>query len=158
MSFRLISSGGSNVDPTVVNMPCSGTIRPGEVVDLLRTGGQGVSISSGASTSTMVFGVSLDYKEGKSDAEAKVIPFTKSQLWAADCYNTPLTSHIGIRHIIRTTLGRGAYIENTATDAANVSFGVFLALGMDTTKGTGVLVGRFIQNDNTEAYPDGNVL
>jgi len=152
MAFKLISSGGSVSDAAVVNMPCSGTVWPGGVVDLLRTGGQGVSAASGVSSSTMVFGVSLDYVQGKSDAYAKVIPFNKAQLWAADCYNSALTSHVGIRHIVRTTGtdAKSRFLENTATDAKADAYGVFVALAVDTSIGSGKLIGRFIQNDETD--------
>ena len=152
MAITLLNGGGSVHDPAVVNMRASGTIHPNGVVDLLHTAGQGVSVSSGASTSTMVFGVALDYAQGASDVEVRVIPFNKQQLWAADCYNTALTSHIGLRHELRTTGtdARARFVENTASDVQQENGGVFLALGVDLTKGSGKLIGRFIQTDDTD--------
>lgn len=144
MAFKLIGSLGSVVEPSVINIRCSGTVWPGGVVNLSRTAGEGVSQASGTSTSTMVFGVSLDYAEGASDREIRVIPITPSQLWAADCYDTATTAMIGLKHLLRTTgtdaLGR--YVQNTSSDAASCA-GVFRCVAIDTTTGSGKLIGYF---------------
>ena len=46
MAFRLVSSGGAVVEPAVVNFPASGTIWPGSLVDLIRTGTGGAIVAA----------------------------------------------------------------------------------------------------------------
>ena len=134
----------------MLNVRTSGTVWPGGVVTFSQTGGAGVSQASGTTTSTAIFGVALDYAQGASDTEVRVISFTPDQLWAADAYNAVTTAQIGLRHILRTTgtdaLGR--FVENTATDAAT-AVGVFHCLAIDTTTGTGKLIGKFLANTNS---------
>lgn len=145
--IRLIGSLGNVVEPAMINVRCSGTVWPGSVVTFLQTAGAGVAQASGTTTSTGIFGVSLDYAQGASDKEVRVIPFTQSQLWAADAYNAVTTAQIGLRHILRTTGtdAMGRYIENTGTDAAT-AVGVFHCLAIDTSTGTGKLIGKFLAN------------
>lgn len=144
MAIKLVSSLGSVNEPAMVNIRASGTVWPNGVVDLSRTGGAGVSASSGTSTTTMVVGVALDYVQGASDTEIRVIPFGPNQLWAADAYNAITTAQIGLRHILRTTGtdAGGRFVENTATDASATA-GVFRCIAVDTTIGTGKLIGYF---------------
>lgn len=148
--IKLLGSMGSVSEPAMLNVRCSGTVWPGGVVTFSQTGGAGVSQASGTVTSTAIFGVSLDYAQGASDKEIRVIPFTTSQLWAADAYNAVTTAQIGLRHILRTTGtdAVGRFIENTSTDAAT-AVGVFHCLAIDTTIGTGKLIGKFLANTNS---------
>jgi hypothetical protein len=142
MAFRLVSSGGSISDPAVINMSASGVVKVGEAVDFLRVSGSGVGPSGSASTVTMVFGIALDYAQGASDVQVKVIPFTDDQIWEVDCANAATTAQVGIRHAFGT---RGA-VHNTATDVT-ANTGVFLALAMTgLTTGSGKLLGRFVSN------------
>lgn len=147
MAFRLVSSGGSNVDPTVVRLAASGTIWPGSLVDFIPGGGTGgafIAPSSSTSTGTMVFGVALDYAQGASDTSVNVIPINDAQVWEVDCANAASTAQVGLRHALSALAGnRGRFIHNTATD---VSTGVsqFLAIAMvGATTGSGKLLGRF---------------
>lgn len=148
MAFRLVSSGGATVDPTVVNVAASGTVWPGSLVDsfgFTRTGGALVAASTETSTGTMVFGVCLDYVQGASDTSVRVIPINSSQIWEVDCVNSASTAQIGLRHALSAlAANKSRFIHNTATD---VSTGVsqFLALAMTgLTTGSGKLLGRFI--------------
>ena len=148
--IKLIGSLGGINDPVMLNVRGSGTIWPNSVVVFSQTGGAGVSQASGTTTSTAVFGVALDYSQGASDTQVRVIPFTPSQLWSADAYNAVTTAQIGLRHILRTTGtdAMGRFVENTATDAAT-AVGVFHCLAIDTVTGTGRLIGRFLANTNS---------
>lgn len=154
MGFRLVSSGGANVDVAVVNMPVSGVVAPNQPVELIRTstftngtGGAVVGPASTAAHSTALFGVSLDYRQGASDTFARVIPFDNSQLWEVDCANSATTLQLGIRHALSASRG---YIHNTGADqgmadtiAARMD-AVFLALAMTgSTSGSGKLIGKF---------------
>lgn len=148
MAFRLVSSGGSVVDPVVLNVSASGVVWPGSLVDAFgftRTGGALVATSTDTSTGTMVFGVCLDYVQGASDTRVNVIPITSDQIWEVDCTNSASTAQIGLRHAMSALAGnRARFIHNTATD---VSTGVsqFLALAITgLTTGSGKLLGKFI--------------
>lgn len=139
MGIRFVRGAGGVVEPAGINMPASGLISNHGVVELSRTGGLGVIPASSASTNTMIFGVGRDYIQGKSDAEAIVIPFTQDQLWEVDCVAAASTAQIGLRHALNDRL----FVRNTATTVENAK-GVFLALAMTgSTSGSGKLIGRF---------------
>jgi hypothetical protein len=154
MAFRLVSSGGNVVEPTVVNLAASGVIWPGSMVDWVRsgTGGAVVAASSEASTQTMIFGVAVGYVQGASDTQVGVIPFNDAQLWEVDCTNSASTAQTGIRHALSALAANKArFIHNTATDigasatAGDVHKATFLALAMTgLTTGSGKLIGRFL--------------
>lgn len=146
MSFRLVSSGGSVTDPTVINVAGSGTIHPGECVDWARDADYLVAPSTSASTSTMVFGIGAGYIQGESDSFVKVIPFASGQLWEADCANAATTGQIGVRQALSAS--DRTLIHNQGTDNVDHS-GVFLPLAMTgSTSGSGKLIGRFIFTDD----------
>jgi len=142
MAIRLISSKGSVSDPAALNMRCSGTVWPGSLVSLSRTGGEGVYAGSSTTTTTNIFGICMDYVEGKSDAEVRVIPFTQGQLWEVDCTDAAITAQIGLRHVMNDA----KYVRNTSTDlgAGNCFTAVFAAVAMTgSTSGSGKLIGYF---------------
>jgi len=144
MAFTLVSSAGNVVEPTVLDLYGSGIIRRNGMVDLALTSGVAVTPSLTTSTGTMVFGISQDYCDGASDSMVRVTQILPDQIWAADCANTPVTAHIGVRHIMSAVaIDRGLVIYNTATDIAT-NTGIFLGLAIDTTTGTGKLLGRFM--------------
>lgn len=146
MAFRLVSSGGAVVDPTMLNLAASGVITPNAPVDLVRsgTGGAVVAPSTNSSTTTMVIGVGLDYVQGASDTSTRVILCNDSQLWEVDCANSATTAQVGLRHALSVSRG---FVHNTATDVTGQT-GVFLALAMTgLTTGSGKLLGRIQSYD-----------
>lgn len=144
MAFKLVGSAGDVSDSAFMNLSASGVINPNTAVDFIRgTGGNVVGPSGTASTTTMVFGVSLDYIQGASDTFVKTIPFLPEQLWEVDCANATTTAQVGLRHILSASRG---YIHNTASDVV-IPTGVFLALAASSlTTGSGKLIGRFVSN------------
>ena len=147
MAFRFVRGAGNSVEPAVINMRCSGVISPGGVVELLRTAGAGVSPASSSTTTTTIFGIGLDYVQGASDVETRVIPFVPGQIWEGDCANAATTAQIGLRHALSAlTANRGLYIHNTGTDlgAGDAHTAIFHALAMvGSTSGSGKLLGIF---------------
>jgi len=140
MAFRLVKSGGDVNDPCVLNMYASGTVWPNCVVDFLPSSGAGISAASATSTQTSVFGVCLDYAEGASDTQVRVIPFVPGQIWEADCARAAATAHIGLKHKLRNSL----LLENIAADADGHE-GVFQVIGMTgSTSGSGKVLGIFM--------------
>lgn len=145
MAFRLVLSGGNVTDAAVINVAASGTIHPNGVVNLLSTGGQGVSPAASSSTTTMIFGVAHDYAQGASDVSVRVTPFAPGQIWEADCVNAASTAQVNLRH----TLDSDLFVRNTATDygAGNARTAVFTAIAMvGSTSGSGKLLGFFKQS------------
>lgn len=143
MSFRLVGSAGDVSDPAMINLAASGVINPGTAVDFVRggTGGATVAPSGTGSTTTLIFGVGLDYVQGASDTYTRVIPFLPEQVWEVDCANATVTAQVGLRHILSANKG---YVHNTSTDVTGAT-GVFLAFGASSlTTGSGKLIGRFI--------------
>ena len=150
MAIRLVGSGGLVTDAAAIDLYASGVITPGNPVDFLPngTGGGVVGPTESTSTTTMVFGLGLDYAQGASDTLVRVIPFDKSQLWEVDCANAATTAQLGIRHAFSASRG---YIHNTATDigvnvaVATRALAVFHALKMTgSTSGSGKLIGKFV--------------
>lgn len=144
MSFRLVSSAGNVVDAAVVHMYASGTVHPGEVVDFLRTSGQGVSPAGMDSTTTTIFGVCLDYAQGKSDTLVRVIPFAPGQIWEADCVGVASTANIGMRYALdrqRATKSLNNIPVGTDSTTATAIFRVINIVG--ATTGSGKVIGEF---------------
>jgi len=139
MAFRLVSSGGNVVDPAMVNIRCSGIVHVGGVVEFLATSGVGISPAAATSSQSTVFGIAMDYAQGASDKEVRVVPFNSDQIWEADCVRAAATAHINIKHKLRDDLN----LENTATDVPGIN-GIFVGLAMTgSTSGSGKLLGKF---------------
>lgn len=146
MAFRFVSSGGIVSDPAVVNVAASGLVRPGNLVDFVRsgTGGAVVAPTTSSSTTTMVFAVSMDYAQGASDTFANIVPASPTQLWEADCANAATTAQVGLRHALSAS--DRAVVHNTASDVTGAT-GLFLALAMvGASTGSGKLIGRIVSN------------
>lgn len=142
MAFRLVSSGGNVVEPTFVNVPGSGTITPGAPVEWTITGGGFVGPAGVDTTGSVLFGVALDYAQGASDVQVRVIPFNPAQLWEVDCVNSATTAQIGIRQYLSD--GSRGFIHNQATNVNSINR-IFLPLAMTgLTTGSGKLIGRFL--------------
>ena len=151
MAVRLVKNGGSVIDVAIIDMPGSGTLKNGSVVEFSRTGGLGVVPATSSSTSTNIFGVCLDYAQGASDVTVKVIPFNDGQLWEIDCVNAASTAQVGLRHVLDDHLN----LRNTATDlgAGNNATAVFRAVAISSlTTGSGKLIGYFRQSEGV-VYP-----
>jgi len=149
MAFRLVSSGGNVVDPAMVNIRCSGVVWPGSVVEFSRTAGAGVNIASASSTTTNVFGVCMDYAQGASDKEVRIVPFAPGQLWEVDCVNAGLTAQIGLRHQLNVD---ALLVRNTSTDlgAGNAATAIFRAIAMvGSASGSGKLIGYVRTTEGT---------
>lgn len=145
MGFRLVGSSGDVSDGAAVNLAASGVITPNAAVDLVRggTGGALVSPSGVSSSTTLIFGLGLDYVQGASDTFTRVVPFLPEQMWEVDCANATVTAQVGLRHILSASRG---FIHNTSTDVTGAT-GVFLALAATSlTTGSGKLIGRFISH------------
>lgn len=146
MAFVFSRSAGSINEPATVLMYASGVVRNGGVVEFSRTGGVGVVPSGASSTSTTIFGVSLDYAQGASDIQVRVLPIVQGSLWIADCTDIATTAQIGLRHILNASQTE---VRNTASDVLG-STGVFRAVAMvGATTGSGKLLGYF------ETFPKG---
>lgn len=149
MAFKFIRRRGTVINtPSFIKIYGSGTIYPGSVVATIS--GNRVEPATSSTTSTMVFGISLDYIQGASDSLVRVIPFVPGQLWEADCANTAATNQLLIKHALSNSL----LINNTSTDQ-NVAVGVFYAMGISRTiyaslsSATMKIIGEFIKKPGT---------
>ena len=141
MAFTFVRGAGDDLSsPAAVLMYASGVVRANGVVDFSRTGGVGVTPAGASSTSTTIFGICLDYAQGASDTQVRVVPFVQGQLWVADCTDAALTAQIGLRHAINADM---VTVRNTSSDVTSAS-GVFHAIAMvGLTTGSGKLIGYF---------------
>lgn len=143
MAFILVRSAGSVHEPAVINMYASGVVQRNSVVEFAvgTTAGMGtVAPATAATTITSIVGVCLDYAQGASDVQVRVIPFVQGQIWEADCTNTATTLHVGKRH----TLTSNVALANISYDSST-AVGVFLAYNLAGDK----LIGEFIKVGNT---------
>ena len=146
MAFKFVRSAGAIHEPATILMQASGVIHAGGVV-IADTSLNNVSPASSTSTTTNVFGVSMDYAQGASDTYVRVVPFAPGQIWEADCANAIATSNILIRHQLATdtvlrnvTGGTGGGTSESATT------GVFFCYGVTgATTGSGKVIGTFLQ-------------
>ena len=152
MAFRLVGGAGDTGEAVAVNVYASGVVRPGMVVDFDHANHR-VFPGSASSTVTTVFGVCLDYAQGASDTQVRVIPFVPGQVWEADCQNAISTVQIGYKHQVGPT---GVYLLNTSYDQTGAT-GVFFVWNIDgLTTGSGKVLGEFIRvgavPQNTTVY------
>lgn len=146
MAFRLVSSGGAVKDTAFVNVFASGTVRPGMAVEFTRgtITTQGFAAPASSSTTiTSLFGVCLDYAQGASDVEVKVIPILSGQVWEADCANAAATLQIGKRQQLYGS--NSVLINNNAYDTT-AGAGVFVIWNITgATTGSGKVLGEFLR-------------
>ena|SRR3990167_9908871 len=148
MAFRFVSGKGTVADPAAVMMYASGVVHPGGVVLFdAATSAVSPATATGATT-TNIFGVSLDYAQGASDTQVRVIPFAPGQLWEADCANAISTANILLRH----TLATDTVLRNVVTLSETASTGIFLVYNVvGSTSGSGKVVGTFLQRSATKS-------
>lgn len=150
MGFRLVGSAGDVKDAAAINMYASGVVHPNEVVEFSQTGGAGVFPASIASTVTNIFGVCMDYAQGASDVQVRVIPFAQGQIWEADGVTAASTAQIGLRFGLDRTRGNNALYLN-ATDSVTAT-AIFRVIAMTSgTSGSGKVLGYFRRGDDTGA-------
>lgn len=148
MAIKLVSSGSSVKDPTVVNLPASGTIRANSLVifDTANDGnalGYSVSpASTSLATGSAILGVSLDGVAGKSDAFVRVILFEPGQLWEVDVLNLIDTTQVLKRHQMYDL----STVQNTSFDQSESVTGVFFCLAISgASSGSAKLIGEFLR-------------
>lgn len=151
MAFRFVRSAGSVHEPATVLMSASGVVHPGGVV-IYDTSLNNVSPAGSASTTTNVFGVSLDYAQGASDTFVRVIPFVPGQLWEADCANAISTLQVLIRHQLATdTVLRNVTGGTGGGTSESLATGIFLSYAVTgATTGSGKVIGTFLQRTPTK--------
>ena len=139
MSFRFVRPKGAvSQAPVALRMYASGTIKPGSVVEFNRISKVCAPASSGT-TVTNILGIALDYAQGASDTQVRVVPIMPGQLWEADCSNTVNTAHLMIRHALTSNVS----LANTAVDQSAFT-GIFVAYAINTIIAN-TLVGEFIR-------------
>ncbi len=146
MSFKFVSGGGNVVEPTVINMPVSGVVAPGQIAVYTPAGTGGAmadAVVALTTTGSTVIGVFQDYKQGASDTLAKVIKINSDQIWEVDCANTVTTAQIGIRQGLSASRG---ILHNAVTNLETTEK-MFMVTGISgSTSGSGKVLGYFINN------------
>ena len=147
MAFKLVRGVGSDINEAATDMYASGVVWSGGVA-VFDHSNPYVSAGSTSETSTTLVGISLDYKQGKSDTQTRVIPFLPGQLWEVDCTNTPTTAMLHIRH----NLTDAVTLANTSYDISSAS-GIFVTYGISGATGDKKMLGEFIPRNATVASP-----
>lgn len=146
MAFRFVKSAGSVHEPAVLEMFASGVVRPGMAVELTRgsvTAHGFVAPASSSTTITTLFGVCLDYAQGASDIQVRVVPILAGQIWEADCVGAAATLQIGKRQQLYGS--NSVLINNNAYDQTGAT-GVFIVLNITgSTSGSGKVLGEFLR-------------
>lgn len=142
MGFRFVRGAGNSVEPAIISMNASGVIYANSVVVRGDAANVVSTAASTGMTTTNIVGVSLDYVQGGSDTEVRVIPFVQGQVWEADCVNSIATTNVLIRH----TLANSLLVRNITNLYETATTGVFFALGVTgATTGSGKILGTFLQ-------------
>lgn len=132
--------GALTATPTFLNVYASGTIQRMSIVSFSRTNNRVEPATSGTTT-TQIFGIALDYREGASDTQTRVIPFVPGQLWEIDCTNTPTTLMLFRKHALTNNLT----LANTSVDQT-ASTGIFIAYSIGTIAIVDkTMIGEFIR-------------
>ena len=140
MAFRFVrQKGAMTATPTFINAYASGTIPRGSVVEFSRTNNR-VEPASKNTTYTTIFGISLDYAEGASNTQVRVIPFILGQLWEADTAAAASTAML----FIKQRLSDRSTLDNSITDI-NTASGIFISY-MISPNATNKVIGEFIRS------------
>jgi len=88
MAFRLVSAGGNNVEPTMLEVLASGAVSIGDHVSPTLYGGQYTSLKyvsrlGSATTALTLFAISAG-SINSGTAYINVIPINSAQIWEAD--------------------------------------------------------------------------
>jgi hypothetical protein len=147
MAFKLVSSGGGVIEPTIIELEATATT-PIAIGDL-------VTKASGETTAKRLqkwnvnvgcyraFGIACN-AVASGTGLVKVIPINELQMWEADTTAATSASYVGFNAGVT-----GAYVDN-ATDASGTT-GVFLIIGNVGLTGTdNRCIGRFNRVPNRD--------
>ncbi len=85
MAFKLVSAGGANVEPTLIEIESTGSVAVGDVLAIAQAESTKRRVKRAASTTTIytLFGVAAN-NVASATGLALVIPINNAQLWEAD--------------------------------------------------------------------------
>lgn len=85
MAFKLVSAGGVNVEPTLIEIESTGSVAVGDVLQIAQTESTKRRVVRGSSSTTIytLFGVAAS-NVASATGLALVIPINNAQLWEAD--------------------------------------------------------------------------
>lgn len=137
MAFKLVSCGGANVEPTIIEMESTGSITIGD--PLIREGAAAtrrrlVKMNTNVGC-YRVFGIAVN-AIATATGLVKVIPVNEMQIWEADTTAATSISYVGF-----SVGATGAYLDG-ATDASGTT-GVFTILGNVGATSNNKVLGRF---------------
>jgi hypothetical protein len=121
MAFRLVSAGGANVEPTLIEVLASGAIAIGDHVSHKANGNQYtveqyVSRLGSATTAHTLFAIAADAL-ASGTGMIKVIPINSAQIWEADTTAATATN----QRYKANALSTHAYVaNNVASGSATV--------------------------------------
>lgn len=151
MAFTFVRGAGNSVEPATIHMYASGVVHPGGVVFFDETK-NAVASAAANSTTTNIVGVCLDYAQGFSDTQVRIIPFVQGQIWQADCVSAISTASIGLRHQLATD----TVLRNVTSISESISTGIFLVYNVTgATTGSGKVLGTFLQRQAAVMGKDG---
>ena len=148
MAFKLVSSGGDVVEPTLLTVEASGAVAVGDHVGFTLYGSQYTArryVSRlNAPTEYTLFAIAASAL-ASGTGWINVIPITGAQLWEADGTATVLTSHLFKPVAIELNTVANALIEGSA--AAGAAF-VFMPTGWAGAAADKKVLGKFINPRN----------
>lgn len=150
MAFRLVSAGGNNVEPTMLEVYASGAIAVGDHVSHVLYGGhytsqQYVSRLGSATTAYTLFAIAAE-PVTSGTKYIKVIPINSAQIWEADC-----TAATNINQRYKTNaLSTYAYVANSVASISGAigGTGVWFNLREVGATSENRMLGRFNPPNN----------
>jgi hypothetical protein len=149
MPFRLVSSGGANVEPTMIEVLASGAVTIGRLVSFRGTAGgsaaQRYITEVTSPTAINLFAIAVDAVTSGTKY-INVIPITGAQIWEADC-----TASTAMDQLYKqNACGDAGYVSNssasgTATVGGTSVWTNLRYVGATTDKR---MIGKFVNPNN----------
>ena len=150
MPFRLVSSGGANVEPTMIEVMASGAVTIGRLVSFrtVAAGGSAAQryVSEATSpTALTLFAVAVD-SVTSGTKWINVIPITGAQIWEADCTASTAMDQLYKQNAV----GDAGYVSNSSASGSATVGGTSVwtnlkYVGATTDKR---MIGKFVNPNN----------
>ena len=149
MPFRLVSSGGANVEPTMIEVLASGAVTVGRLVSFRAAAGgyaaQRYVSEVTSPTAITLFAIAADAVTSGTKY-INVIPITGAQIWEADC-----TASTAMDQLYKqNACGDAGYVSNSSASGSATVGGTSVwtnlrYVGATTDKR---MIGKFVNPNN----------
>ena len=138
MAFKLVSSGGADLSPTMIELESSGSIAVGDILSFKEA--DSATQRLGRMTTNLgcyrVFGIAVN-TVNSATGRVQVIPINEIQIWEADTTAATSVGYIGF------TVATDTYAYLSGAAEASGTTGIFTILGNVGATSDNKVIGRF---------------